>query len=248
MAKTRKTKSPDKEFDGQIQISKLLEANPKFQEAVNAVRSKLGIDESNKDREGNLKKIPRNSNKVFGTGRVFFTGVQKGTDYYKYVSEILKRFNLREDLWGDSIGNYVLTGEFGLIRGEEHPVITDEIDPVSKEPVIIIKLNKHTSLDDIKRRWDIVELLKEDVFGAKSPRFQNRENLERDIDIFNLYHFKDYDVGEISFEIKSKYGQDLGYSNIRKIISSMNKEFGIKGKKLLTAKQERLNKLRSSNR
>ena len=232
------------------QARNTLKARADFQMAVLNVRSKWHIVPGDLERDANLNKLPKTQGITLGGGILYsHRTIKKGGLMYKDIIKILKQFRKSEESWFGAVSHYVLYDEFNpwfksTVEAETEPDIIIGNDSVSGRTTYSIKLRENTTLDDVIDVWSgIIELreLDNEENGIVKKKFSRRKNFDRGYDILNLYK-NDYANDEIIRIINQKYNQFLDPGNIKKIVSVMGKEFGVKGKKLRTSKiaRERL--------
>lgn len=197
------------------QETKMLIENPEFQEAVLAMREKWAVElreaeESEKDWD-------------------FFINEK---EYREALNAILKRFSLHEE-WEELVDGYILWGDDFVMRDPNAPQvikkISDDVTDSSDEPIeFLIKVSPFTTKDEVLRAWrDAKKQMQETV--PKVKKFKLWLKFKRDTMIYKLA-IDGKSIEEICNTIRQKYGEDLDYGHIKKIVSNYHRRMKIKGK------------------
>lgn len=234
------------------QTVRLLFARQDFQKAVDLLRAKWGVEETNPDYDSNIKKLwlrpfwdytfhkpPQSANKE--EEKCFYTS-QK---YYNDIVELMRQFKLDYDYWLYLLSHYVLTGVYDIedmqsdiLSLDTFPLIDIQIQEPTDKPKIVIELGDKTTLKDVKAIWHRVEEMRK-RFHPEEKKFKEWKNFERDAKIYAL-HKQGKTIDEIYRIILDEYKQDLDYGNIKKIVSIFKNKLRLDdNQKLITSNKER---------
>ena len=246
--KTNKFDTPQNRRKAE-QTLKLLLVKPDFQDAVEEVRVKWGINKSNRNREQNLKKLT--------AGEFVYKDTSEGRDgdpdwhiisqpnspLYQDMFKLLERFRIDRYLMPAvfKLAKHGDVGDVDWLYAETMPLVTFKKPEKDwdTQPRIVIELRTNSTLQDVKKIWRNVEQYRK-MFKLKTPKFKLWKNFDRDSRIYELY-LQGKTLGEIDKVINEEYGADLQYGNIKKVVSSFKKKFGLNDKKkLITSKVRRI--------
>lgn len=218
------------------QAREVLKSNELFQQAVFGFRDYwklIGSDEreASLDNFPVIKAVAIREGKPLPLPSLSRHYIKKGTRQYKDVLKILKKFNLSEYYWVDSISHYILYDKFPSFHtadtAEVEPQIIEMEDPTSNLPIVYLRLGKNTTLDDIKDSWSLIRpTLTNEEDDSIRRRHNPPKNSARDADIFKWS--KNHTNDEIREAVRIKYKEVLDPGHIKKIVSSKKKELGIK--------------------
>lgn len=232
------------------QNTKLLIVNPEFREAIEELRKKWGIEEGNLDRIKNIANLPmpdlfsldnEDAEIPLSSSENFKDAIYKrNTKHHKDIAELLKHFKLDREYWLKFLWQYVVYGthDDDSLFSETAPILRVQTQPESGEAKILLELGKNTTLKDVKKNWYTVEAMKKIIYPNKG-KFKEWKNFERDARIYSLYA-EGKTIGEIWSQIKDEFkNQDLEYCNIKKIVSTFKKKFGIQNNRKLETKRKK---------
>lgn len=234
------------------QTFKLLIGKPEFQREVVVLQKKWGVNVGNPNRDKNMQRFEV-MRVVLPSKRT--TKDREMNDYptlmrcHKDLVDLMEKFKLDSQYWIVPLWEYVRTGKFNqesfsfnLVSLDSEPRVYFVIQPVTKKRKVVIELGDDTTLRDVKAAWHEVEELRKKLRIAK-PKFKEQKNLDRDGKVYALYE-QGKTIAEISSQIFEEDGVDLDYGNIKKIVSTYRKKFGLpRGGKLVTSRTKTNNRV-----
>ncbi|OHB09390.1 MAG: hypothetical protein A3I86_01615 [Candidatus Zambryskibacteria bacterium RIFCSPLOWO2_02_FULL_39_14] len=250
--KTNKFDTPQNRRKAE-QALKLLLVKPGFQNAVEELRVKWGINKDNPNREQNLKKLT--------TGEFVYKDTPGGRDrdpdwhivsqpnspLYQDMFKLLERFRIDRYLMPAvfKLAKHGDVGDVDWLYAETMPLVTFKKPEKDwdTQPRIVIELRTNSTFQDVKKIWRNVEQYRK-MFKLKTPKFKLWKNFDRDSKIY-LLHTQGKNIGEIYRTLLQEDKTDLDFGNIKKIVSTYRKKLGLpKGGKLITSPIERKRELR----
>lgn len=237
------------------QAIKTLFARPDFRLEVSKFQRKWGVEKDNPNREKNMQKLEflRVVLPVVKAGRrgMVMNNYPAFARYDEDLRELGAKFGLDYEHWSLVLWEYVRTGsESELLNHDSLQVDTapkiqwnfKKIADKRRKRIILIELGDNTTLKDVKAAWHQVEDMRR-RFKMVKPKFKEWKNFERDKRAYELSAQRKT-IAEIGGILRNEYGADLDYGNIKKIVSTFRKKFGLpKGGKLITSKTKTNNRV-----
>ena len=186
---------------------------PTFEKAVTALRKKWEIDtdylsSNTKEAQDDWMRLLENTNLL--------------TD----VQELLKKLNLSQS-WDEVVQQYVVDNDTYYYK-DESPFITKNskglVMSVNMENLddIVLHVGPETIFSDFKKAWEKIKKLRK----VSLPRKRVRTQFIRDYEIFNQAR-SGASTATIHAHVKEKYGDDLDFGNIKKIVSEFYRRLKI---------------------
>ena len=177
-----------------------------FKEAVEELRKKWSIDTdalsgSSKEAEDDWLYYLENS------------------DLHSDVMNMLKKLKLSSS-WADVAHQYVVDDSTYRYNDSSHFITKNENGLVletgfdDKDGKIILRVGPETVFSDFKIAWGKIKRLRK----YAPPRRRNREKFIRDYEIFSMAK-SGVTINKIWRHIRDKYGEDLEYHTIKKVVS-----------------------------
>jgi len=178
---------------------------PDFKKAVEELRRKWNIDsdalsESSKEAEDEWLRYLENS------------------DLHSDVMSMLKALKLSSS-WADVTHQHVVDGSLYPYNDSSHHITQNKNGLVletgfENDEEIILRVGPETVFSDFKIAWEEIKKRRKNT----PPRKRDRQKFIRDYEIFSMAR-DGMTLGQIWAVINKRYGEDLEYHTIKKVVS-----------------------------